>query len=133
MHVANMRRTPEVFSQYGDTGTQFFGDDDRYVWVGRSGLHTSPAELGSISLSGNDLRLTVSPGHQHEFIASVKTRRPCLAHEEAGHRSASIGHLGMVACRLGTRLHWDPVNEQVVDSPTAERLLGRAYRAPWTL
>ena len=51
----------------------------------------------------------------------------------AGHRSASIGHLGKIACELGATLHWDPKTETFSKEPSLNGLLTRKYRGDWKL
>jgi hypothetical protein len=32
---------------------------------------------------------------------------------------------------LGRKIRWDSKGEQIIDDPSANRLLGRAMRSPW--
>ncbi|HQK95825.1 MAG TPA: hypothetical protein PLD23_20165 [Armatimonadota bacterium] len=50
-----------------------------------------------------------------------------------GHRSVSVCHLGNIALRTGRKLHWDPVREEFIDDPEANRWINKPYRAPWHL
>ncbi len=45
----------------------------------------------------------------------------------------TVAHIGNIAMRLGRKLRWDPVKEQFVNDPEANRWLSRPYRAPWYL
>jgi len=51
----------------------------------------------------------------------------------AGHRSASIVHLGKIACMLGVKFQWNPETETVVDNPALNGMLTRKYRGDWRL
>jgi len=44
-----------------------------------------------------------------------------------------IGHLGLIAMKLGRKVNWDPVAERFVNDPEADRLLSRPMRSPWHL
>jgi hypothetical protein len=44
----------------------------------------------------------------------------------------SLCHLGVIAIRLGRKLHWDPVKEHFVDDKEADGYLQREMRKPWT-
>jgi hypothetical protein len=44
-----------------------------------------------------------------------------------------VCHLGNIGYELGRSLRWDPDREQFIDDATANRLLDRELRAPWTL
>jgi hypothetical protein len=39
--------------------------------------------------------------------------------------------LGMLSLKLGRSVRWDGAKEHIADDAEANRLLGRAYRAPW--
>jgi hypothetical protein len=51
----------------------------------------------------------------------------------AGHRSATVCHLGNIAMMLKRKLAWDPVRERFVADAEADRLLHRPMRPPWKL
>ncbi len=75
-----------------------------------------------------------SPGHLREFLDGVKTRNLETTCKIAyGHRVTKVGHLANIAYRVGDRIYWDNETETIVGSPDANRLLGRAFRRPWTL
>lgn len=52
---------------------------------------------------------------------------------EIGHNSMIACHLGNLAQRLGRMVKWDVDKEQVIGDPEAQKMLSRAYRAPWAL
>ena len=111
----------------------FFGEDGRWIWVSRSGIRTNPEDLTKVRFGGAEFRFRRSPGGHHgNFIECIRDRRLPIAHAEAGHRSASIGHLGVIACRLGRPLQWDPQAERIDGDDAAGRLLGRPPREPWS-
>ncbi len=131
--VASMQRMPEVFRQNGDTGTQWFGEDGQWIFVSRGGIKCHPESLADITFRGDDFRFRKEGNHMRDWLDCIKTRRLPLAHAEAAHRAASIGHLGKIACTLGQRLEWDPVTETFANNPMANNMLSRPYRGAWTL
>jgi predicted dehydrogenase len=78
-----------------------------------------------------DVMLYKSPGHQQEFIDSVKSRKRTLTPIEVAHRSQSPGHLGFIASVVGRKLRWDAARQRIIDDPEATQLLSRPMRAPW--
>lgn len=72
-------------------------------------------------------------GEHRNFIDCVKSRKPCYAPAETGHRTISIAHIGNIAMMLGRKLKWDPQAEQFVDNAEANAMLTRKQREPWTL
>ena len=75
-----------------------------------------------------------SPGHLREFLDGIKTRNlETTCRVAYGHRVTKSGHLANISFRTGARIQWNDETEQIVGSPDANRLLGRAYRRPWIL
>ncbi|MCC7491503.1 MAG: Gfo/Idh/MocA family oxidoreductase [Fimbriimonadaceae bacterium] len=114
-------------------GTRWIGADGRWIWVTRGAQDANPRSLLHERVGPDEQPLYVSSNHQRNFVDSVLTRRPAITPAETAHRSASLGHLGLIALRLGRTLHWDPVRETFANDAGATQLLGHAARAPWRL
>lgn len=73
--------------------------------------------------------------HMRNFLAAVRAGRPedASTNAEAGHRSATVCHLGEIAMRLGRPLQWDPTSECFPNDDEAQSCTRRPYRQPWTL
>ena len=67
------------------------------------------------------------------FAEAVRTRRRPGGHAEAAHRAATILHLANIAIRVGRRIRFDPVREQIVGDEEANQLVMPPLRAPWHL
>ncbi len=78
-----------------------------------------------------EIQLYKSPGHQQEFIDSVKSRKRTLTPIQIAHRSQSPGHLGYIASVVGRKLRWDAHRQIIIGDPEATKLLSRPMRAPW--
>jgi predicted dehydrogenase len=113
-------------------GTAWYGEKGEWVYVDRGRFDASTTQIRDSKIEATEIRLR-SPGHQREFIDSVKTRNTTLTPAEVAHRSASIGHLGQLAMVTGRTITWDPVKEEITNDPSASALLGRVPRGPWTL
>ena len=111
------------------------------IFVGERGWVTSlstggPIEAGPESLFA-EMKLTTrevnigANDHHANWFECIRTRRLPNAHAEIGHRSASLGHLTILAYRLGRSLKWDPVKEEFSGDEMANRLRCRARREPW--
>jgi Oxidoreductase family, NAD-binding Rossmann fold/Oxidoreductase family, C-terminal alpha/beta domain len=96
-----------------------------------SGITGGPEELMAeyntpahdVDLGGRD--------HHGNWFECIKTREKPHSHEEIGHRAASLGHLTIIAYKLGRSLKWDPAREVFPEDEQANRLLRRGRRAPW--
>jgi predicted dehydrogenase len=113
-------------------GTKWLGERG-WIWVNRDGIEAEPASLLRERIGPGEIHLIRSRDHYRNFIDSVKSRAPTIAPIEIAHRSASVGHLACIAIQTGRKIKWDPATEKIIGNPDAERLLGRAYRAPWRL
>jgi hypothetical protein len=69
--------------------------------------------------------------HHANWFECIRTRRQPSCDEEVGHRSASLGHLTIIAYKLQRSLKWDPIREEFLDDDQANRQISRAMRAPW--
>lgn len=67
------------------------------------------------------------------FANAVKTRKQAGGNPEAAHRCATLLHLANIAIRVGRKIHYDPVKEEIVGDEEANRLVNPPMRAPWHL
>ena len=67
------------------------------------------------------------------FAEAVKTRKRPGGHAEAAHRCATLLHLANIAIRVGRKIRYDPVKEQITGDEEANRLVNQPMRAPWHL
>lgn len=113
-------------------GTKWIGENG-WVWVNREEQASYPASLFSEFIGPNEKRLYKNRDHYQNFLDCVKTRQKTITPCEVAHRSASVGHLGVIAIETGRKIHWDPKKETIKDDAEATRLLSRSYRKPWQL
>jgi len=116
----------------GNLGAKWIGEDG-WVWVDRSGIDAEPKSLLDEQIGPNEIHLYNSPGHWRNFIDCVKSRRQTIAPCEVAHRSASPGHLGLIAMLAGRKIRFDPETETIEGDDIAARMLGNAMRSPWVL
>ncbi len=118
---------PEIRS-----GTKWIGEQG-WVWCNRGGFETQPASLIREFIGPDETKLCQSSNHYQNFLDCVKTRKPTITPAETAHRSASVGHLGVISIETGRKIHFDPETETIENDPEAQRLLSRSYRKPWIL
>ena len=96
---------------------------------------TVPESLATWQPGPDDIRLGEGDNHYQNFLDSVKSRQDPIAPVEVGHRSATVCHLGNIACRLGGKYAWDPELERFTGKNAAEanKLLHAEHRAPWKI
>ncbi len=113
-------------------GTKWIGEYG-WIWVNRGGLEANPPHILNEFIGPEETRLYKSRDHYQNFLDCVKNRRQTITPIEVAHRSASVGHLGVIAIELGRKIRFNPETETIINDPEATRLLGRAYRSPWQL
>jgi len=116
--------------KYREHGVRFIGDQG-WVHVVRGGIRAEPASLLGVRLKPGEEHLYVSGNHYQNFLDCVRSRALTIAPAEVAHRSASVGHLGVLAIQTGRKIKWDPATETLIGDSAAERLLSRAYRKPY--
>ena len=112
------------------------------LFVGERGWITSMYGGGPIEACPESLlaeaglatrEVTGANNHHANWFECIRTRRKPSSYEEIGHRSASIGHLAIIAFRLGRSLKWNPTTDEFVGDEEANRLRARAMREPWRM
>lgn len=78
---------------------------------------------------GGDAR----PAHVRNFLDCMKSREKCVMDFSVGHFVSTVAHLGNLAFRSGSEIHWDAEKERAVDNEPADALVAYQYRAPWKL
>ncbi len=129
------KAVPETARLAGSFGGLFVGE--RGWLTSMSGVGCGPIEGAPESLFA-EMKLasrgeTFANDHHENWLECIRTRRQPGSHEEIGHRSASLGHLAITACKLGRSLKWDPVKEEFSGDDEANRLRSRAVREPWQM
>lgn len=67
------------------------------------------------------------------FPEAVRTRKKTGGCAGPAHRAACILHLANIAIRMGRKIQYDPVKEEIIGDPEANRLVNQPMRAPWHL
>jgi predicted dehydrogenase len=113
-------------------GVKFIGTDG-WIWVNRDEITASDKQLLLTPLAAGANRLEVSKDHMGNFFECVHSRRDPIANVEAGHRSACIGHLIIIALQTGRKLECNPEKEIFTGDGAAEANLriAREMRPPY--
>ncbi len=113
-------------------GVRFEGSEG-WVFVNRGKIDAQPKSLLNSVIGPDEIQLYKSDDHKQDFLDCVRTRSRTVAPVDVAHRSIMIGHLGVIALKLGRKVHWDPRKERFINDPEADRLLSRPMRSPWHL
>jgi predicted dehydrogenase len=115
-------------------GIRFEGTDG-WIWVNRDGFSSSDEDIATKPLPANAVRLESSGNHMKNFLDCMRSRKDPVSAVEAGHRSASVGHLIIIALRAGREFQWDPVKETFIGDGAKEgnACLAREMRKPYDI
>jgi len=108
---------------------------------GDKGSLTCDYERRQININGEtltdlpNLAQTVerSPGHQQNFIDSVRSRKQPESNLGYAREMTLPMHLALASWRLNRKLEWNAGKEKVVKDKEAKALLAREYRKEWDL
>ncbi len=119
----------------GEPSLKFIGSDG---WVGNTGwrapLKASSPKILDSRIGPEEIHLYTNPALEHDdFLKCVRSRKDPYFPVEIGHRVSTVCHLANLSLRLGRKLKWDPVAEQFLNDPEANKLLDRPRRNPWQL
>ncbi len=120
-------RTDGIF----DGNVRFIGEKG-WIDVSRSKLRASDDALLKVG-GGPAARGDSGVAHMADFLECIRTRARPVSDLAIGHRTTTVCNLGNIAMLLRRPLKWDPAAERFVGDEQANRLLGRAYRSPWSL
>jgi predicted dehydrogenase len=74
-----------------------------------------------------------SPGHEREFLDSVKSRKECscsFANHLPMHTALNLAH---IALQVGRTVHFDAEKWEITGDAESNKLITPQYRAPWKL
>ncbi len=113
-------------------GIRFEGTNG-WIWVNRDGFSSSDEDMAAQPLPENAVRLETSGNHMKNFFDCMRSRKDPVSAVETGHRSASVGHLIIIALRAGRKFQWDPVKETFIGEGAKEgnACLAREMRKPY--
>ncbi len=115
------------------TGTTFIGTEGT-LYVNRGKIKSDPIQILLEQLGKDDVRLYDSRNHYKDFLDCIKSGEKPICDVEIGHRTATACHLGNICVRLGgEKITWDPVAEEITNSPDAQAMIDKPYRDPWKL
>ena len=137
---------PHAYFEYDD-GVRVFRDhpDNKgYMirFIGTEGevcvsrgekIESTPVDLVGRPLSTSDTHLYRSSSHAGNWLEGIRTRKKTICPATIGHRTGTICQLSAIAERLNRPLQWDPVAEQIVGDPYANRWQDRPRRAGYEL
>src|SRR5581483_12214952 len=109
----------------------YHGGTSNITYKGTAGQ--LPGKVGPASAAPHMPRYKGRGGIFGDFVHCVKTREKPFREVEVAHRACTVCHLGNIAYWLKRPLKWDPVREEVLDDPEANRWLDRPKREPWSL
>ena len=99
----------------------------------RGKITASDEAILKTELPSDAVRLYASKNHPQNWLDCIASRKLPVADVEIGHRTATACHLANMAVRVGRKIQWDPVAEQIIGDAEAAALASRPYRGPWKL
>ncbi|MBT3278766.1 MAG: Gfo/Idh/MocA family oxidoreductase [Phycisphaerales bacterium] len=114
-------------------GCRFWNDKGEWLEVSRSDLTASNKALLKTVIGPGETRLYHSSDHEANWTSCIRSRKQTITPAETAHRSVTLGHLCLIAERLGRTVNFDPKTESFLKDPAAQALTQRAYRAGWEL
>jgi hypothetical protein len=120
---------------HGSCGMRFEGSEG---WVAVADSYKEPEVSSSSLLEDGDKLLadymerTQRPmNHVRNFFDCVKSRQTTVANPDVMHHTMSTVHAANICMWLKRDLKYDPVKEEFIGDPEANRLRTRAQRDPW--
>jgi len=119
-----------VMALGGPNGVKFTGENG-VIFCDRGTV--TPESVRRYKPTPTEVNVSRGRSHSDDWIHCIKTRERPICDIEVGARSATVCHLGNIATWVKRPIRWDPVKEEIVGDPEANRWVSRPYRAPWRL
>ena len=88
-----------------------------------------------LDLQGNEIEKQSGEGgdraHMKNLFDCIRSGETPNSEIEIGQKSTLMCHLGNMAYRTGSMVHFDPTKKQIIDNQAAEALWARDYRPGW--
>ena len=118
-------------------GAVYEGDKDKLVlWVGDSQAFTEEKAVQwakQAPADAKDVHKSPNFDHHEDWFQAIKNGTKPVSNVEAGVATAFLCVLGNLSLLLGRKLHWDPVQREIVGDEEAHRLMSRPQRYPYVL
>ncbi len=121
----------------GSCGVRYEGTEG---WVAAADGYSKP-DVSSPSMMDDFRKLvynymarTQRPmSHVRNFLDCVKSRRQTVSNPVMMHRTMTTVHAANICMWLKRDMRYDPVKEEFINDPEANRLRSRAMREPWII
>ena len=121
----------------GSCGVKYEGPDG---WVAAADGYSKP-DVSSPAMMDDFRKLvydyqarTQRPmSHMRNLLDCVKSRRQTVANPVMMHRTMTTVHAANICMWLKRDMRFDPVKEEFINDPEANRLRSRAMREPWII
>jgi hypothetical protein len=124
---------PEDQLGAGGNGILFIGDKGMITCPGWAG---KPRMLPGSKDDPNKRppeKLKRSKGHHRDWLDACKGGEQSSANFEYSAALTEVGLLGLVAMRIGKKIHWDAKAMKFTDAPEADKYLKESYRSGWEI
>ncbi|HOL72831.1 MAG TPA: Gfo/Idh/MocA family oxidoreductase [Bryobacteraceae bacterium] len=131
MDLETAKKRAQQF-HFGGMASVMFGTEG-WIYVSRQGMRTHPERLMHEIIKPHEKKVIKSDNHRRNFLDAIRTRQQPISNIDAAAHGEMVCQQADIAMRLGRKLRWDPVKEEFVDDPEANRMLARSMRSPWRL
>jgi predicted dehydrogenase len=123
----------QKYGKLANHGTAFEGADG-WCLADRGKIVTQPESLTELKTDTLPVQLKVSSHHVRDFLDSIKSRQPAIAHVDDAVWGDTLCYIGDIAARLKRKVTFDFAAERFIGDDEANKRLGlRAMRPPWTI
>lgn len=85
-----------------------------------------------LDLNEKSISLPAANDEFINFLQCIKTGVKPINSHEAGHRTSTLLHCGNIALKLNRRVAWDPVTENFINDPEADKFRRKPMRDKWS-
>jgi predicted dehydrogenase len=113
-------------------GAAIYGENGSVV-IGNGAWRAYGLKGEELPVGGKSSNEEHERAHRQDWYNAIRNNRKPACEIEIGHVASSYTHLGNIAWRVGRKLRFNQATQSFIGDHEADKMLGRTYRAPWTL
>jgi len=128
--VVTCEQTPTSTPSIRYSGSEAWIKVDGYPGT----MTSSKPELVTLEPEAGELDFSKTLWDKNDFIGAIRENRQPLEPIEVGHRAITLAQIGLIACQVQDKLHWNPETESFEGNNWANALLAAPLsRIEWAV
>ena len=131
MDMVTARKRVPQFNLVQNSGATLMIGTEGWIHASREGIITNPPSLATEKIGPNQIQVIRTNDHRGNWLDAIRSGQQPVCPLECAVHGETVAQQAYIALCLGRKLRWDPVAEEFIGDPEANRRLTRPMRSPW--